>query len=151
MNWLDAELHDKLIALLQEKGKDKKLPQGEISDEEYSKLDKEIKELYAFSQLDKLIKEADKAIKKGDYRELEQLLEKMVRYKDTEAYRVLKIKDIQKLKQAVEDYKQSEKERYLIGGSILLVIVCLVGSIVTIYRRRMKRRKLNKFSNKRRQ
>jgi hypothetical protein len=151
MNWLDAELRDKLVALLQEKGKGKWLPQGEISDEEYNRLGKETKELYAFSQLGKLILDADKAIRRGDYQELEQLLEKMARYKDTEAYRVLKVKEIQRLKQTVEDYKQSEKKRYLIGGSTLLLIGCLIGSIVTIYRRRMKRRKLNKFSNKRRQ
>ena len=154
MNWLEPELRGKLVTLIQEKGKGKWLPQGEISDEEYNKLDEKTKELYAFDQLDKLIKEADKAIKRGNYQELEQLLEKMSRYKDTRAYTLLRQKDIQRLKQAVEDYKQSEfnktKKRYLIGGSILLVTVCIVGSIATIYRRRVKRRKLNRFIKKRR-
>jgi hypothetical protein len=79
----------------------------------------------------------------------------MERYKDTEAYRLLKKNDIERLRQVVEDYKQSEfnktKKHYLIGSSILLVTFCLIGSIVTIYRKRMKRRKLNRFSNKRHQ
>jgi hypothetical protein len=84
--------------------------------------------------------------------EVNRILEKMPRYKDTEAYSLLKRKEIQRLRQAVEDYKQSEfnktKKRYLIGGSILLVIVCLIVSIVTIYWKRMEKRKLNRFSRK---
>jgi hypothetical protein len=76
---------------------------------------------------------------------LEKIVEKMARYKDTEAYTMLKKDDIERLRQAIKDHKQSEfnktKKSYLIGSFTLLAIVCLIGSIVTIYRKRMKRYK----------
>jgi hypothetical protein len=155
MNSLEFELKNRLVDLIRSKSKSNKLPEGEIPDEEYNKLDKKTREFYAFVQLGKLIAEADEAIKRGDYKVFKKVLKKMKRYKDTEAYRLLKKNDIERLRQVVEDYKQSEfnktKKHYLIGSSILLVTFCLIGSIVTIYRKRMKRRKLNRFSNKRHQ
>jgi hypothetical protein len=44
---LDFELYNKLSELVKSKAKQKYLPEGEIPDEEYNKLDKKTREFYA--------------------------------------------------------------------------------------------------------